>query len=146
MNLLSKARALWPNSRHNQIAWIKALAMTPKPPPVKRLVSEPNPIPKFLLKETTMKIRTNRQPRNLVSFNDIPERKQADFDYLNEDSHYDYRFVLYKGMWRDVYESVRVPESEAYSYWDGYESTSAFSSTMFKLCPDDTVICGIATW
>ena len=120
--------------------------MMPKRPLVKRLLPESTPTPKFLLKEATMKIRTNRQPRNLVSFNGLPERSRSDFDYLKKASHSDYRFVLYKGMWWDVYDAMKVPQLDAYSYWDGYESTSAFSSTLFKLCPDDQVVCGIATW
>ena len=143
VSLLKKARTLWPNSRFNQLAWARAYVKVRPTAPVTKCLPA---IPKFLLKETTMKIRTNRQPRNLIGYNDLPERVRSDFDYLSEDDSFAYRFVLYKGVWWDVYESVRVPESVAYSYWDGYESTSAFSSTLFKLCPDDTVICGIATW
>lgn len=93
-----------------------------------------------------MKIITNRIPRPLVCLADLPEKARKDFDYL-EDPH-EYRLVQYKGVWYDVYDSMRCPGDEApaatrsaFSGWDGYISDSYFSGVLFRFADEDCVVC-----
>lgn len=94
-----------------------------------------------------MKIVTNRIPRPLLPLTDLPEKARKDFDYI--DDSYDFRFVQYKGVWYDVYDSTRCPGAEApeatrhvFAGWDGYISDSYFSGVLFKFADDDRVVVG----
>lgn len=62
-------------------------------------------------------IKTNNQGRELVTFNDLPEKVKSDFDYVEEMDRGDYRFFKYKGVWYDVHEFVRIVETGKYSGW-----------------------------
>lgn len=95
-------------------------------------------------------IITNRQPRELVSLNDIPRRFHSDFDHLDGEEKYTPRLVKYKRIYYDVGEFVRTPQDEAprqnlnqLSAWDGYQSDSYFSGVVIKWCDDyERVIVG----
>lgn len=94
-----------------------------------------------------MKIITNRIPRPLVCLADLPEKARKDFDYLTEDHAYECRLVQYKGVWYDVYDSMRCPTMDSsaprnpLSGWDGYISDSFFSGVLFRFADDDRVVC-----
>ena len=93
-----------------------------------------------------MKIITNRIPRPLQCLLDLPGKARADFDYL--DDPYECRLVQYKGVWYDVYDSMRCPTMDssaphnAFSRWDGYISDSYFSGVLFKFADEDRVVVG----
>ena len=95
-----------------------------------------------------MKIITNRIPRPLVCLADLPEKARADFDYMGPDGAHEYRLVQYKGVWYDVYDSMRCPTMDssaphnAFSGWDGYISDSFFSGVLFKFADEDCVVVG----
>lgn len=95
-----------------------------------------------------MKIITNNVPRPLLPLTDLPEKARADFDYLGPDEVRDYRLVQYKGVWYDVYDSMRCPGAEApeatrkaFAGWDGYISDSYFSGVLFKFTDENCVVC-----
>ena len=94
-----------------------------------------------------MKIITNRIPRPLVCLFDLPKGAARDFKYI-EDPH-EYRLVQYKGVWYDVWDSVRCPgygaleaTRHAFAGWDGYISDSFFSGVLFRFADDDCVVVG----
>ena len=96
-----------------------------------------------------MNIITNNTPRPLLCLSDLPAKARADFDYLTEDEAYDCRLVQYKGVWYDVWDSMRCPGAEApeatrhaFAGWDGYASDSFFSGVLFRFADDDCVIVG----
>ena len=97
-----------------------------------------------------MKIITNNIPRPLACFLDLPEKIRQDFDYI--DDSYDLRFVQYKSVWYDVWDSMNCPWFEApaatrhaFSGWDGYISDSYFSGVLFKFADEDCVVCATYT-
>jgi len=86
-----------------------------------------------------MNITTNRIPRPLQCLSDLPKGAARGFDYLGEAEAYEARLVQYKGVWYDVYDSMRCPGAEApeatrnaFSGWDGYISDSFFSGVLFR--------------
>ena len=104
-----------------------------------------------------MKITTNNQPRDLVSFHDLPENVQSDFDYIEADAHHDLRLFKYRGAWHDVNEYVQIiARRDTYNgwamqvdadspllKWDGIQSDTYFSGTVIKYGDDcETVILG----
>ena len=96
-----------------------------------------------------MNIITNRIPRPLQCLSDLPPKAAKDFDYLGEADAYDCRLVQYKGVWYDVWDSMRCPGAEApqatrhaFAGWDGYASDSYFSGVRFKFADDDRVSVG----
>ena len=88
-----------------------------------------------------MNIITNRIPRPLACFLDLPEKIRQDFDYI--DDSYDLRFVQYKGVWYDVWDSMTCPGAvatdatrHAFAGWDGYISDSFFSGVLFRFADE----------
>lgn len=103
-----------------------------------------------------MNIITNSTPRSLLALADIPLSVQADFDYIGEDSQFEYRMVNYKGAWYDVYDTQRISSSSSFepsfgfsvtksdplARWDSILTESYFSGVVFRLTGDEQVICG----
>ena len=85
---------------------------------------------------------TNNRARELVSFYDLPEKDQADFDYVDEDDRYNPRFFRYRGAWYDTHEFERLPKNghafwnENRANWDGYQSDSFFSGVLIRYLGD----------
>ena len=97
-----------------------------------------------------MNITTNNIPRPLLPLTDLPKGAAGDFDYI-EDPH-EYRMVCYRGVWYDVWDSMRCPGAEApeasrsaFAGWDGYISDSYFSGVLFRFMDDDHVVCATYT-
>lgn len=91
---------------------------------------------------------TNNVPRPLLPLTDLPEKARKDFDYLGPDEVHEYRLVQYKGVWYDVYDSMRCPGAEAsaatrqaFAGWNSYISDSYFSGVLFRFAEDDHVVC-----
>jgi hypothetical protein len=91
-----------------------------------------------------VKITTNHKPRQLVGLSDLPAKEIPFFDYIKEDDAYTPRLVQYKGTWYDVYDTMRTSEvlNHPFQGYDSYISDSFFSGVLFRLMPDDYVICG----
>ena len=103
----------------------------------------------------SIQVITNHQPRWLVHKIDMPEKARADIDYVEDDCSE--RFVQYKGVWYDVYDtqSIQVtsehhlPMGWAFYVEPGHPfapytavlSDTYFSGVLFKLVDDDKVIC-----
>ena len=86
-----------------------------------------------------MNIITNRVPRPLQCLSDLPEKAREEFPYLGEAEAYEPRLVCYRGVWYDVWDSMRCPGAEApeatrhaFAGWDGYISDSFFSGVLFR--------------
>ena len=105
-----------------------------------------------------LKIRTDHKPRPLRPLYDLPSKFWKDFDYLDESDEGSFRFVQYKGVWYDTYDSQRVRVSRKDNFCDmvvnpdhpfaSYHaviSDSFFSGVLFKFVGDDEVICATYT-
>jgi hypothetical protein len=81
-------------------------------------------------------VKTNRIPRDLVSWFDVPPAIREDwFSYVDEDERYSYRFVEYRGSWYDVNDSESTYSlgfNSAFKAWDGIVTESFFSGVLFK--------------
>ena len=77
-----------------------------------------------------MNIKTNNIPRMRVSWYDLPEKAQADFDYLDDDRKDDSRFCEYKGQWYDVFDMMRLENT---GDWQAGEHHTAFTGVVVKI-------------
>jgi hypothetical protein len=87
---------------------------------------------------------------------DLPERAQADFDYIMGDDRYTARLVNYRGAWYDVHDTqairtrpdhpmgwaMVVAEASPLADWHMIISETFFSGIVFRLVGDDEVIVG----
>jgi hypothetical protein len=105
-----------------------------------------------------MNIITNRRSYDLHALHELPAKVQQDFDYVREAGDYSPRFVKYRGTWYDIQDSqiIRVsgkhdlPMGWAWyvepdhplAEWHGIVSETFFSGVLFKLLPDNRVVCG----
>ena len=96
-----------------------------------------------------MKIITNNHPRPLACIAELPVKVRADFDYVGDD--FDARFVQYKGVWYDVYDTTLLEQSRlpigglftcAARGWQSYISETFFSGVLFRFADEDQVIVG----
>lgn len=96
----------------------------------------------------SLTIKTNNIPREMISFQDLPERSKCDFNYLSEGERYESRLVKYRECFYDVYDSEVNRNDGAFNSkcfpikWDSYISDSFFSGVLFQLAEDnECVIC-----
>lgn len=91
-----------------------------------------------------MKIITNNKPRYLAALNELPAKVQQDFDYVREQGNYSPRFVQYKGVWYDTYDTEpnRQAGRDIFPGWSCFQSETFFSGVVFRFVGDDEVICG----
>ena len=92
-------------------------------------------------------IRTNNQPRPIISARELTEKERMEFDYLNLESG-EGSFFRYKGQVYDLGEFVRV-ESNAcehnapFQAWHGVQSDSYFSGILVRYTDNyESVIVG----
>ncbi len=55
-----------------------------------------------------MNITTDNKWRPLAALADLPAKAMKEFEYIDEDSIYDLRFVKYKGVWYDAMDTQRI--------------------------------------
>ena len=92
-----------------------------------------------------MNITTDNKWRPLASLADLPAKAMKEFEYIDEDSIYDLRFVKYKGVWYDTRDTQRITVGNSFRGWDMYVtkdhpfakwssviSDSFFSGILFK--------------
>lgn len=92
-----------------------------------------------------MKIITNNRPRQLLEYHELPERIQADFDYVDKEDPGGYRFFCYRGNWYDTFEFQRISGLSplCVGRWTGYQSDSFFSGVVLRYANDfEEVIVG----
>ena len=83
-----------------------------------------------------MKIKTNNQPRDILSWHDLTPEEQKEFDYLEDGGG---SFFRYKCCVYDLGEAMRI---ECVAGWQGYYS-GAFSGVLIRYTSDcDQVIVG----
>src|SRR5690606_15213267 len=103
-------------------------------------------------------IITNNQPRDLISWYDLTEKEQADFDYVEDGQFSGFR---YKGQVYDLGEFVRIlsrsqqnngyynsfahtcDDGDVMLQWSGVQSETYFSGVLVKYTSDfESVIVG----
>lgn len=101
-----------------------------------------------------MKITTNNQARELISFIDLTGKEQKEFDYIKDaititdDSvQYETRFFRYKKNVYDANEFMRIHSiedraSSELKYWDGVHNETYFSGVLIRYADNcaETVI------
>ncbi len=79
-------------------------------------------------------IKTNKQSRDFLYWNQIPAKVLADqFDHLKEDENFD-GFIKYRGNYYHETDFMRA--HEAFKGWDGYLSDSYFSGIVLRIAQD----------
>ncbi len=94
-----------------------------------------------------MKIKTNNQPRDILSWYDLTPAERKEFDYLKEGEG---SFFRYKNQVYDLGEFMLMaasiaphPQREGWENWQGYASDSYFSGLLVRYTSDcDQVIVG----
>lgn len=81
-----------------------------------------------------MKITTNNQPRELVTWHDLSVAQREDFDYIAEDDRYSPRLFIYKGYPHDTNEFIR--SNGELASWDGMQSDTFFSGVLVRYVDD----------
>ena len=102
-----------------------------------------------------MNIITDNKWRPLASLTDLPAKAMKEFEYIDEDSIHDLRFVKYKGVWYDAMDTQRITTGSYRMGWDMYVtkdhhfakwsaviSDSFFSGILFKFDDYEQVIIG----
>ena len=85
-----------------------------------------------------MKIVTNNQPREVLTWRQLTPKEQKEFDYFNPSNIG--QFFRYKGVVYDLGEVIRI---EGVAGWQGYYSGTAFSGVLIRYTSDcDQVIVG----
>ena len=77
---------------------------------------------------TTYHVTTNRVPRELRSWHDIPEVERDDFDYIVGEDRLSLRLFEYRGSWYDYYEFERAGDDVLALGFDGVQSQSYFDA------------------
>lgn len=87
-----------------------------------------------------MKIITNNQPRDILSWYDLTPVELKEFDYINTENQIDALFFRYKGNVYDIGETVYITSM---GDWQGIYSQSYFHGVLIKINPHvETVIVG----
>ena len=89
-----------------------------------------------------MKIICNNKPRHVLTWYDLTDFEQSNFDYLDsDDAQANASFVRYRGWVYDLGEFMRTPDD--LKPFDGYASDSFFSGVLCRFVDDgDSVIMG----
>lgn len=87
----------------------------------------------------TLKIQTNHIPRATLTWGELSEKEQKEFDYKSAPNS---SFVLYKGTVYDLGQFTRA-EGPGLEDWDGLHEDTYFSGILVKYCEDmDWVVMG----
>lgn len=104
-----------------------------------------------------LEVRTNWNKRELMMVADLPEKAQADFDYIEGDDRFQSRIVKFKDNYYDVFDTqsiqvgthptrlgwaMSVLPDHPFAKWDAIINESYFSGVLFKINTDDTVTVG----
>jgi hypothetical protein len=84
-----------------------------------------------------LKIMTNNQPRDILTWHDLSEKERAGFDYLDSEEKQDgASFVRYRKWVYDLGEFMRCSDHWPVC-WHGYSSDSFFSGTLIRYVDDN---------
>ena len=94
-----------------------------------------------------MKIKTNNQPRGILTWYDLTLSERKEFDYLEEGEG---SFFRYKNQVYDLGEFMRIddniaphPHREGWELWQGYAPDRHFSGVLIRYNSDcEQVIAG----
>ena len=88
-----------------------------------------------------MEIITNRQPRLLMDFDELPDKEKSYWESLLSDPR-EQSYVKYKNSFYIMGDFMRT--SHFGEYWHGYHSDSFYSGILVHLCDDspDHVVMG----
>ena len=87
-----------------------------------------------------MKIKTNNQPREILTWHQLTPKEQKEFDYLEDGEG---SFFRYKGWLYDLGEFMRVDHTVIPGKWHGYASNGYFAGVLVRYTSDcERVIVG----
>lgn len=86
-----------------------------------------------------MQIKCNGKPRPLLSWYELTDKEQAEFDFTGKQ---DAEFFRYKGGVYTLGDFSRCPESLTSYGWQGYLSDSFFSGVVLKYAETGDVVVG----
>jgi hypothetical protein len=89
--------------------------------------------------ENAPEIRTNNQPRELLSWFDLTEKEKAEFDWYSDftETSAPIEFFRYKGNVYTLGDFMRLDKNSPFpGDWHGYKGDSFFSGLLIRL--DDT--------
>lgn len=85
-----------------------------------------------------MKIKTNNQPRENLTWRQLSPKEQKEFNYFDPSNIG--QFFRYRGNVYDIEDAMRI---EGVEDWHGCYSETAFSGVLIKVSSDgETVIVG----
>jgi hypothetical protein len=98
-------------------------------------------------------LTTNNVPHEILRLCDLPKKARRDFDYIDEDSEFDFRIVKYREAYYDLNDmqhiepdsgrahpmgwAYRVHPGEPLAHYDVILTDSYFSAVAFRLTVDD---------
>lgn len=85
-----------------------------------------------------MRIFTDNKPRTMLSWHELPEKFQKEFDYLDEDEKHDDRFVYYKKWLYDLHEFTVA--SEDFHPWEGIQAETFDSGVLMRQYGDEVIM------
>lgn len=93
---------------------------------------------------TEITIKTNNQPRELLSWFDLTEAEQKEFDYYdNPEEETGTDFFRYRGQVYTLSDFMRLDDLEHFPNWHGHKGQSYFSGLLVRLIDSgDGVIVG----
>jgi hypothetical protein len=89
-----------------------------------------------------MVIKTNNVLRHLLSWEELTEKEQSRFDWLDKEELQSINFFRYKGYAYHMSEFMCVDNAPSFKGWDGYHADSYFSGVLVKLIDSDSILCG----
>lgn len=89
----------------------------------------------------TLTIISNNVPRELVTWQELPESERHWFEYIltsdlaSEDDQYSPRFFNYRGSWYDANEFTIAPDDMR--PWEGIRTETFFSGVLIRYPRED---------
>lgn len=93
-----------------------------------------------------MEIKTNNQWREFIYWNNLTEKEQLEFDYMDTEEQENATFLRYRNWVYSLDCFMRINKDSPFPKWDGYYSDSFFSGVLIKLSDDDSSMYKIATY
>lgn len=95
-----------------------------------------------------MKVTTNNKPRELVTFEAVPQDfRESWLDYVKDSEHEDARFFKYGDWWYDTQQFELARADLAKLGWCGWQTQSAFDAVLVRYSEDyESVVVAHAVW
>lgn len=99
---------------------------------------------------STYTITTNRIPRTLFAYYELPDAVREQFDYLTEDEYHNPQFFQYRGEWYDFHGFERTSGELDHLGWHGQLAQSYWDGLAVKYVEDafgdDSIVVAHISW